>query len=180
LNSSQPCEFFACRDPQNYVGHVFIGLTIPIISTTLPEESAMPQNQSFVRVAGRSCLGRMQKYPANLDLQNSLLTEQEWYSPAQLAERLGVSVRTLADWRHEGKGPAYLVIGYRNVKYAHTDVEKWLKWRRKEPSHDREIITSRAECASPRGYVALPVQPERAGTERFHRFGRHRTKQESG
>lgn len=33
------------------------------------------------------------------------------YRPKQVAEILGVSERTLTNWRHEGIGPAYVHIG---------------------------------------------------------------------
>ena len=32
-------------------------------------------------------------------------------NPKQAAERLRVSPRTLADWRHDGKGPAFYRVG---------------------------------------------------------------------
>lgn len=48
----------------------------------------------------------------------------------ELAERLGgdeeerVSVRTLEDWRHDGKGPAFIRVGGK-VRYRLKDVEAW-------------------------------------------------------
>ena len=41
-----------------------------------------------------------------------------------LADRLGLSVRTLQRWRWKGKGPAYLKLGGR-VVYRLEDVEAW-------------------------------------------------------
>jgi hypothetical protein len=45
-------------------------------------------------------------------------------SQDRLAERLGVSQRTLEGWRYRGKGPAYLRLGGRIV-YRLTDVERF-------------------------------------------------------
>ena len=42
----------------------------------------------------------------------------------QLAQRLGVSQRTLEGWRYRGKGPAYLRLGGR-IAYRLTDVERF-------------------------------------------------------
>lgn len=40
----------------------------------------------------------------------------------QLAEHWGIPVRTLAAWRYQGKGPAYLKLGGA-VRYRLEDVE---------------------------------------------------------
>jgi predicted site-specific integrase-resolvase len=42
----------------------------------------------------------------------------------QLAERLGVSQRTLEGWRSRGKGPVYLRLGGR-VAYRVIDIERF-------------------------------------------------------
>ncbi|KFI90646.1 helix-turn-helix transcriptional regulator [Bifidobacterium ruminantium] len=63
-------------------------------------------------------------------------------TPAELAAMLGMSVRTLANWRSTGKGPPYLKIGVeppeghqdrRKVRYQRQIAEKWAlahKYRR--------------------------------------------------
>lgn len=63
-------------------------------------------------------------------------------TPAELAVMLGMSVRTLANWRSTGKGPPYLKIGVeppeghqdrRKVRYQRQVAEKWAlahKYRR--------------------------------------------------
>ncbi len=42
----------------------------------------------------------------------------------QAAERLGVRVQTMRNWRHLGKGPAYYKIG-RTVRYGDEHVEDY-------------------------------------------------------
>lgn len=63
-------------------------------------------------------------------------------TPAELAVMLGMSVRTLANWRSNGKGPPYLKIGVeppeghqdrRKVRYQRAVAEQWAqahKYRR--------------------------------------------------
>lgn len=55
-------------------------------------------------------------------------------TPAELAAMLGMSPRTLANWRSNGKGPPYLKIGVeppeghqdrRKVRYQRQTAEKW-------------------------------------------------------
>ncbi len=52
------------------------------------------------------------------DVARRVLTEQE------LATRWGVSHKTLARWRVEGKGPKYLKLSG-SVRYALTDIEDY-------------------------------------------------------
>ena len=55
-------------------------------------------------------------------------------TPSELATMLGMSVRTLANWRSTGKGPPYLKIGVeppeghqdrRKVRYQRAVAERW-------------------------------------------------------
>ena len=43
----------------------------------------------------------------------------------QLAERWGMTTRTLQGWRYKGKGPAYIRIGERSIFYRIEDVEAY-------------------------------------------------------
>ena len=103
------------------------------------------------------------------------LMEQKWCTPAQLAGKLGVSIRTLDDWRLDGKGPPFIRVSYRAVMYAFDDVEKWLQSLRREARHDELKRIPRAGAVRP---VALPVQSDTSKARSFHQFGRHRTKSE--
>lgn len=51
----------------------------------------------------------------------------------ELAEYLGVPVRTVYDWRSTGHGPRGIRIG-RHLKYAVPDVVAWLQERREATS----------------------------------------------
>jgi excisionase family DNA binding protein len=46
-------------------------------------------------------------------------------TPGQLAEALGISVRTLYNWRSQRKGPPGFRVG-RHVRYRRSDVKVWL------------------------------------------------------
>ena len=46
-------------------------------------------------------------------------------SPEDLAERLGNTPDTLANWRWRGDGPPYVRVG-RRIRYRLTDLAEWL------------------------------------------------------
>jgi excisionase family DNA binding protein len=50
-------------------------------------------------------------------------------TPAETAEKLRVSMRTLEYWRFSGRGPAFIRVGKR-VRYRPADVEAFLKANR--------------------------------------------------
>ena len=54
-------------------------------------------------------------------------------SQVQAARFLGLRPRTLATWRHLGKGPRYVKIGGR-VAYWQSDLEQWLRGRTVDPA----------------------------------------------
>ena len=50
-------------------------------------------------------------------------------TPAEVAERLRVSTRTLEFWHHQGRGPAFVRVGKR-VRYRPDDVEAFIEGQR--------------------------------------------------
>jgi predicted site-specific integrase-resolvase len=53
----------------------------------------------------------------------------EWIRPRELAEEIGVSVGTLANWRHQGIGPKYTKLSdspNAPVRYKRSDVDTYL------------------------------------------------------
>lgn len=63
---------------------------------------------------------------------DELLTETE------LAAELQMRAQSLADWRHRGKGPAYVKLG-QLVRYRRSDVDGWLNSQtRPEPTDERD------------------------------------------
>lgn len=51
-----------------------------------------------------------------------------WISRQQLAERLGISEKTAAEWACKGTGPRYARFG-KHVRYRMSDVEAWEETR---------------------------------------------------
>ncbi len=47
-------------------------------------------------------------------------------SSGAVAEYLGVPTGTLANWRYQGRGPAYVRIG-RHVRYRADDIARWVE-----------------------------------------------------
>lgn len=56
-------------------------------------------------------------------------------SPSDVAERLGVSERTLASWRHgevrSTSGPPWQAISAGTIRYSEGELEAWLRERRR-------------------------------------------------
>jgi predicted DNA-binding transcriptional regulator AlpA len=48
------------------------------------------------------------------------------YTPITLAERLGISLRTVQSMRTDGRGPEWYRAGRRNVRYEFEAVEHWI------------------------------------------------------
>jgi excisionase family DNA binding protein len=53
-------------------------------------------------------------------------------SPHDLADYLGVPVKTIYNWRTEKKGPRGVKVG-RHLRFRSTDVESWLEENADEP-----------------------------------------------
>lgn len=51
----------------------------------------------------------------------------------ELAEYLGVPVKTIYEWRQTGRGPVGIRIG-RHLKFRLTDVQTWVEGQRDVPS----------------------------------------------
>lgn len=54
-------------------------------------------------------------------------------TPEQVAEKLGVTEKTLNYWRYKGTGPRYLRVG-KHVRYRWRDVEEWLRQQQAVPA----------------------------------------------
>jgi excisionase family DNA binding protein len=52
-------------------------------------------------------------------------------TPNRLADRLGISPRTLQDWRSRKVGPPWIRVG-RVIRYREEDVNEWIEKRTEE------------------------------------------------
>ncbi len=58
------------------------------------------------------------------------LTTDAVLPPPTVAELLDVSERTLEYWRYSGRGPAFIRVGRRTVRYRLSDVQAFLEANR--------------------------------------------------
>lgn len=58
-------------------------------------------------------------------------------TPAQVAKRLGLTTRTLETWRDQRRGPAFLEIGPRTIRYTEDDVRAYEESVRQAPAEVR-------------------------------------------
>lgn len=55
-----------------------------------------------------------------------------WLNERDVAEQLGVALRTVTNWRSRGQGPPYVKMN-RGVKYRQTDLDAWVESRTVRP-----------------------------------------------
>lgn len=64
--------------------------------------------------------------------RETVRAEREWLSVDELADELGVPVRTVYQWRYKGTGPRAATFG-RHVRFRRADVDSWAMQRLDEP-----------------------------------------------
>ena len=61
---------------------------------------------------------------------------EDYLSEEQFAEELGVSTRTLRNWRQQRTGPPFVTIGKR-IAYARTSGLAWVQSQEQQPLRKR-------------------------------------------
>lgn len=61
---------------------------------------------------------------------------EQLYTPAQVSQTLGVSVKTLEKWRWERRNLPYVKLGAA-VRYRESDLEAWLSAHTVDPAPRR-------------------------------------------
>ena len=56
----------------------------------------------------------------------------------EAAEQLSAKVQTLRNWRHQGRGPAYVRIGSRKIGYLPEDLDRFIMAGRVIPAYSDE------------------------------------------
>jgi predicted DNA-binding transcriptional regulator AlpA len=56
-----------------------------------------------------------------------------YLSPSEVSERYGIPEQTLANWRYQGRGPAFIKLGGL-VRYSDADLTAWEDAHRVSPS----------------------------------------------
>lgn len=59
------------------------------------------------------------------------MPSDELISTEELAEILGLKTRTVKSWREKGKGPKFLRLSHKVIRYKKVDVEKWLEQQKR-------------------------------------------------
>jgi predicted DNA-binding transcriptional regulator AlpA len=70
-----------------------------------------------------------------LEVANPVLTEKE------LAQRLRASLSLLRKWRRDKKGPPYLRLGDKLIRYSAADVQAWLAGQSRSPTAKAPLST---------------------------------------
>lgn len=69
---------------------------------------------------------------ANLRDEVDSMRSEPLIDEYEAAERLGLAVPTLRQWRSRGRGPAFHKLGS-SVRYAVADLEAWIEAQRRTP-----------------------------------------------
>jgi excisionase family DNA binding protein len=77
-------------------------------------------------------------------------------TPTELATELGIPVKTLAEWRSRGLGPAYVKVG-RHVRYRREAIDDWEATQTRQPAP--AVNLSRHEEPTPNEVVAYSAGP---------------------
>lgn len=62
------------------------------------------------------------------------MLEDIWLCTKELARKLGLSYRTLENWRQRNMGPPYTRLGRKIVRYNLAEVREWQKRNSIQPS----------------------------------------------
>lgn len=80
--------------------------------------------------------------------------------PVEAAQALRVSVKTLTQWRWQGKGPPYLRVAGNLIRYAQSELDHWLTTQAVRPSPG--TVDDLPPAPTPRAAVlALPPRRKR-------------------
>ena len=63
------------------------------------------------------------------------MDHRKYLKPADAAEKIGVTVGTLANWRWRGTGPAYYQVGG-IIRYADDEIDGWMAAGRQVTADD--------------------------------------------
>jgi excisionase family DNA binding protein len=59
-----------------------------------------------------------------------------YLTPKEVAEKLGIAMSTLREWRRHGKGPKSIRFGHRTVRFDPRVVQAWIDEQNVSPSED--------------------------------------------
>lgn len=87
-------------------------------------------NPNPIESSIRELVAELVREEVRRQLEATHPTSDEFETTEQVAERLGLAVITLEQWRSKGKGPAHVKMG-RRVMYERAAVDQWLATNRR-------------------------------------------------
>jgi predicted DNA-binding transcriptional regulator AlpA len=84
----------------------------------------------------------------------------EMVRPTELAAELGIPVKTLAEWRSRGLGPAYVKVG-RHVRYRREAIDDWEARQTRQPAGEATAPTPNEVVAYSAGPTLTPEPTRR-------------------
>lgn len=94
---------------------------------------------------------RVTELTARLEARGCWVSLDNRVREAAAANIIGLSPRTLRQWREEGRGPVFVAIGHR-ITYRLADLLAWL---------DSRAVDPRACVGETRQFAAIPVRVNR-------------------
>jgi hypothetical protein len=88
----------------------------------------------FALHSDRICLGEAHGYA-----RSQTMDHRRYLKPSAAAEKLGVTIGTLGNWRWKGIGPAYYAVGGL-IRYADDELDAWLAAGRQSTAYDRKVV----------------------------------------
>jgi len=95
-----------------------------------PEEESKPESELKSEPEKEPELSNEAKPHTEPEPDTKILPEKQFpkdklFTPRDLEKECQLSVKTLANWRSQGKGPAYFKLG-NTVRYRAEEIEKWI------------------------------------------------------
>ncbi len=89
-----------------------------------PEEESKPEPENESE-SNDEAEPQIEPEPNTKILPKKQFPKDKLFTPRDLEREYQLSVKTLADWRSQGKGPPYFKLG-NAVRYRAEEIEKWI------------------------------------------------------
>lgn len=73
-------------------------------------------------------------------MPKSIFTDEQLLPEKTAAKLLAISPRTLRNWRVKGKGPQYVKVSSRAIRYRYGDLIRWSESQTRTSTSDRGIL----------------------------------------
>ena len=90
-----------------------------------PEEESKPESEKEPELSNEAKPHTEPAPETKIKTKKQLQRDDELLTPGDLEKVYQLPVKTLANWRSQGKGPSYFKLGNK-VRYRAIEVEKWI------------------------------------------------------